>query len=87
MGQHGAHAAIGLASLNAMTSVSDAIPDFELRSAWRRLRMVGDFDTSMQHNAIRRAVESAARAMRLRGRRHEAACTDNKRRAANDADE
>ncbi|WP_422392532.1 hypothetical protein [Mycetohabitans rhizoxinica] len=42
------------------------ISESELRRAWRRLRMVGDFDTAMRHTAVRRVVESAARAMRAR---------------------
>jgi hypothetical protein len=67
--------------------MSDALTDCELRIAWRRLRMVGDFDTSMRHSAVRRVVESAARAMRLRSHRREQSYADNKRRAANDADE
>ena len=68
-------------------STNDAVSDSELRAAWRRLRMVGDFDTSMQHGAVRRAVECAARAMRVRAHRQLSRYADNKRRAANDADE
>ena len=68
-------------------SMNDAVTDSALRAAWHRLRMVGDFDTSMQHGAVRRAVECAARAMRVRAQRRLSGYADNKRRAANDADE
>jgi hypothetical protein len=67
--------------------MSDAIAEFELRNAWRRLRMVGDFETAMRHSAVRRAVESAARAMRSRRRPCERPYIDTKRRAANDTED
>jgi hypothetical protein len=66
--------------------MSDAISDFDLRVAWRRLRMVGDFDTSMRHSAVRRVMESAARAMQLRDHCRGEPYPDNKSRAANDTD-
>ena len=59
--------------------------DQELRAAWRRLRMVGNFDTSMRNRAVRVAVQAAARAMRERSfptKRPRGA----KLRAANDID-
>lgn len=61
------------------------ITETELRAAWLRLRMAGDFDASMRHRAVRCAVESAARAMQVR--EHDRRCNDAKRRAANDCDE
>lgn len=67
--------------------MDEAVTDLELHATWRRLRMVGSFQASMQHSAVRRAVESAARAMRLRAHRQPPGYVDNKRRAANDADE
>ncbi|MGN6668631.1 MAG: hypothetical protein ACTHKH_16920 [Trinickia sp.] len=68
-------------------SSHDAVTETELRAAWRRLHMVGNYEASMQHGAVRRAVESAARAMRARAHRRERDYADNKRRAANDADD
>jgi hypothetical protein len=62
-------------------------PDAELRAVWQQLRMVGDFDASMRHGAVRRAVESAARAMQARSKHRNARDADLKRRAANDSDE
>ncbi|MFL9993070.1 hypothetical protein PQR34_19610 [Paraburkholderia sediminicola] len=61
------------------------ITETELRAAWQHLRMIGDFDSSMRHRAVRRVVESAARAMQARG--HDRRRYDAKRRAANDRDE
>jgi len=61
------------------------ITEAELRAAWQRLRMVGDFDSSMRHRAVRRAVESAARAMQTR--EYDRLAYDAKRRAANDRDD
>jgi len=61
------------------------ITEAELRAAWQRLRMVGDFDSSMRHRAVHRVVESAARAMQAR--EHDRRRYDAKRRAANDRDE
>ncbi|MDR6387594.1 hypothetical protein [Paraburkholderia phenoliruptrix] len=58
------------------------ITEAELRAAWQRLRMVGDFDSSMRHRAVHRAVESAARAMQAR--KCDRPGYDAKRRAAND---
>lgn len=63
------------------------VTEMELRAAWCRLRMVGDFDTSMRHQAVRCAVESAARAMQARERSRKQRTVDAKRRAANDQDE
>jgi hypothetical protein len=62
------------------------LTDAELRAAWERLRMVGDFDTSMRHRAVRQAVESAARALQIRDRKR---ChrLDAKRRSAGDFDD
>jgi len=57
--------------------------DQELRAAWRRLRMVGDFETSMRNRAVRMAVKAAARAMRERSFPTKRPC-DAKLRAAND---
>ncbi|WP_254367050.1 hypothetical protein [Paraburkholderia sp. NMBU_R16] len=57
--------------------------DRELRAAWRRLRMVGDFDTSMRNRAVRVAVEAAARALRDRSSLTKRP-RDAKLRAAND---
>ncbi|AXF09554.1 hypothetical protein CUJ91_17650 [Paraburkholderia graminis] len=61
------------------------ITEAELRAAWQRLQMVGDFDSSMRHRAVRRAVESAARAMHVR--EYDRLSYDAKRRAANDRDD
>lgn len=59
--------------------------DQELRAAWRRLRMVGDFDTSMRNRPMRVAVKAAARAMQERSLPTKRPC-DAKVRAANDTD-
>lgn len=61
------------------------ITEAELRAAWQRLRMVGDFDSSMRHRAVRRAVESAARAMQAR--ELDRSGYDAKRRTGNDRDD
>ncbi|ORC43843.1 hypothetical protein B2G74_33585 [Burkholderia sp. A27] len=61
------------------------ITEAELRAAWQRLRMVGDFDSAMRHRAVHRVVESAAHAMQAR--EHDRRRYDAKRRAANDRDE
>lgn len=61
--------------------------DQELRAAWRRLRMVGDFDTSIRNRAVRRAVQAAARAMRDREHAGPRRRFDAKLRAANDTDD
>lgn len=58
----------------------------ELRAVWQRLRMVGDFETSMRNRAVRRAVEAAASAMRERERGCMRRHFDAKLRAANDID-
>jgi hypothetical protein len=42
------------------------LSDIELRIAWWRLRMIGDYDTAMRIRAVRLAVESAALAMKDR---------------------
>lgn len=63
------------------------LTDIELRAAWHRLRMAGDFDVSMRHRAVRLAVESAARAMQDREQIRARLDYDTKRRAANDRDE
>ncbi|MBU9134946.1 hypothetical protein KTD17_18265 [Burkholderia multivorans] len=63
------------------------LTDVDLRAAWHRLRMVGDFDTSIRHRAVRLVVESAARAMQDRERARLRSASDVKRRAANDVDE
>jgi hypothetical protein len=42
------------------------VSNLELRAAWRRLRMVGDFDRYMRRPAIRLVIESAARALARR---------------------
>ncbi len=60
------------------------ITDLELRAAWHRLRMVGDFDMSMRHRAVRLVVESAARAMQDREQARWRSSIDAKRLAAND---
>ncbi|WP_207003930.1 hypothetical protein [Trinickia mobilis] len=60
------------------------LTDAELRAAWERLRMTGDFDESMRHRAVRRAVESAARALQTREHVRRLRSYDAKRRAAND---
>ncbi|WP_082727828.1 hypothetical protein [Burkholderia mayonis] len=61
------------------------LSDVELRAAWSRLRMVGDFDTAPQ--AVRLVVESAARAMQDREKARLRRSFDAKRRAANDTDD
>ena len=63
------------------------LTDPELRLAWSRLRMVGDFDSSMRNRAVRLAVESAARAMQAREHVRSRYAVDTKRRAANDLDQ
>lgn len=63
------------------------LTDLDLRAAWHRLRMVGDFDTSMRNRAVRLAVESAARAMQDRQQARARRAVDGKRRAANDIDD
>jgi hypothetical protein len=63
------------------------LTDIELRAAWHRLRMTGDFDTSMRQRAVRLAVESAARAMQDREQARVRHAFDAKRHAANDWDE
>lgn len=63
------------------------ITDLELRTAWHRLRMAGDFDASMRHRAVRVAVESAARAMQDREQASLRRTFDTKRRAANNTDD
>lgn len=63
------------------------ITDLELRAAWHRLRMVGDFDASMRHRAVRLVVESAARAMGDREQARLLRTFDAKRRAAQDTDD
>ncbi|MGC2960194.1 hypothetical protein ACPUET_09480 [Paraburkholderia graminis] len=61
------------------------ISEAELRAAWQRLQMVGDFDSSMRHQAVHRAVESAARA--IKAREYDRLSHEAKRRAANDPDD
>ncbi|CAE6823870.1 hypothetical protein R69746_06181 [Paraburkholderia aspalathi] len=63
------------------------ITDLELRAAWHRLRMVGDFDTSMRHRAVRLVVESAARAIQNREQARTRRGFDVKRNSANDIDD
>ncbi|MBY4796613.1 hypothetical protein [Burkholderia multivorans] len=63
------------------------LTDVDLRAAWHRLRMVGDFDTSIRHRAVRLVVESAARAMQDREKARSRRSSDAKRCAANDFDE
>ncbi|CAB5285421.1 hypothetical protein IST455A_04802 [Burkholderia multivorans] len=63
------------------------LTDVDLRAAWHRLRMAGDFDTSIRHRAVRLVVESAARAMQDREQARLRSASDVKRRAANDVDE
>lgn len=63
------------------------LTEIELRAAWHRLRMVGDFDVSMRHHAVRLVVESAARALQDREQTRLRRNFDSKRRAANDHDE
>ncbi|WP_261536801.1 hypothetical protein [Burkholderia multivorans] len=63
------------------------LTDVDLRAAWHRLRMVGDFDTSIRHRAVRLVVESAARAMQDREQVRMRRSFDAKRCAANDFDE
>ncbi|ARL35337.1 hypothetical protein [Burkholderia pseudomallei] len=63
------------------------LTDVDLRAAWHRLRMVGDFDTSIRHRAVRLVVESAARAMQDREQARSRRASEVKRRAANDVDE
>jgi hypothetical protein len=60
------------------------LTEADLRAAWERLRMTGDFDASMRHRAVRRAVESAARAMQTREHIRKSRHVDAKRRASND---
>lgn len=60
------------------------ITDFELRVTWHRLRMVGDFDASMRHRAVRLVVESAARALQDREQARSRRACDGKCLAAND---
>ncbi|TKC83441.1 hypothetical protein FAZ69_23415 [Trinickia terrae] len=62
------------------------LTDADLRAAWQRLRMVGDFDTSMRHRAVRIVVESAARALQQRDHRRFLRL-DAKRLAAGDFDD
>ncbi|WP_028206596.1 hypothetical protein [Paraburkholderia nodosa] len=62
------------------------ITEFELRAAWHRLRMVGDFEMSMRNRAVRLVVESAARAMLAREQMRMRNSIDAKRLAANDDD-
>lgn len=63
------------------------ITDLELRVTWHRLRMVGDFDASMRHRAVRLVVESAARAFQDREQERTRREFDAKRRAAHDLDD
>ncbi|MDR8088585.1 hypothetical protein [Burkholderia gladioli] len=63
------------------------LSDIELRAAWHRMRMVGDFDASMRHRAVRLAVESAARALQQREQARLHRAFDAKRHAANDIDQ
>ncbi|KWF09562.1 hypothetical protein [Burkholderia pseudomultivorans] len=63
------------------------LTDIDLRAAWHRLRMVGDFDASIRNRAVRLVVESAARAMQDREQARMRRTFDVKRRAANDFDE
>lgn len=58
------------------------LSELELRAAWSRLRMVGDFD--MAPPAVRPVVESAARAMQNREYVRLRCSFDAKRCAAND---
>lgn len=62
------------------------ITELELRAVWHRLRMVGDFEMSMRHRAVRLVVESAARAMQAREQTRSCSSIDAKRLAANDDD-
>jgi hypothetical protein len=64
--------------------MTETFTEPELRAAWNRLRMAGDFDASMRRTAVRRAIECAARAMRARELRRITPTTDLKRRSAND---
>ncbi|SUW59068.1 Uncharacterised protein [Burkholderia oklahomensis] len=61
------------------------LSELELRVAWSRLRMVGDFDTAPP--AVRLVVESAARAMQDREQVRLRRTFDAKRCAANDTDD
>ncbi|WP_334017656.1 hypothetical protein [Burkholderia gladioli] len=63
------------------------LSDIELRAAWHRMRIVGDFDASMRHRAVRLAVESAARALQQREQARQHRAFDAKRHAANDIDQ
>ncbi|RKU01804.1 hypothetical protein C7H84_18990 [Burkholderia sp. Nafp2/4-1b] len=63
------------------------LTELDLRAAWHRLRMVGDFEASMRHRAVRLVVESAARAMQEREQVRSRRAFDVKRSAANDLDE
>ncbi|AIV84512.1 MULTISPECIES: hypothetical protein [Burkholderia] len=61
------------------------LSELELRAAWSRLRMVGDFD--MAPPAVRLVVESAARAMQSREYVRLRCSFDAKRCAANDTND
>ncbi|KVQ57516.1 hypothetical protein [Burkholderia territorii] len=63
------------------------LSDIDLRAAWHRLHMVGDFDAAIRHRAVRLVVESAARAMQDREQARKRRTFDMKRCAANDFDE
>jgi hypothetical protein len=41
----------------------------ELRAAWGRLRLIGDFSSAMREGAVRCVLEAVARAQRLDGLR------------------
>ncbi|WP_153075761.1 hypothetical protein [Paraburkholderia bonniea] len=58
------------------------LTEAELRAAWQRLRMSGDFDKAMSRTPVRCAVEAAARAFNARIRTRETRSLDAKERAA-----
>ncbi|GAB5098726.1 hypothetical protein [Caballeronia sp. HLA56] len=65
----------------------ESLSETDLRAAWKRLHLVGDYDMSMRHRAVRLAVEAAAHAWRNREQARTRQALDAKRRAANDIDD
>ncbi|WP_186027738.1 hypothetical protein [Burkholderia gladioli] len=60
------HSASDSSCRSAHASSCHAPRQASLRACWEHLRLIGDFEVSMRHRALRHAVEAAARLMRER---------------------
>ncbi|PTB19566.1 hypothetical protein C9I57_17965 [Trinickia symbiotica] len=56
----------------------------DLRAAWQRLRLVGDFNASTRRRAVRRVLMSALRSMQARERVRSCQCRESSKASGND---